>query len=552
LSRRLTELGPRIIESNSKYTRLLAGLRGALAGSWDYDAWVSYTRGDEEELAQNDGSYSRLQQGLLVDPVSGNCFDTSNGCVPLDLFGEGNLSSAGADFIGADPYLTTIEREQLLASAFVRGTLFALPAGDVASAFGVEWRRDSGDLEADQALFTGDTLGFIADSNVAGEETVYEMYAEALVPLLSDLPLARYLGLELGGRLSSYDNAGDLETWKLGADWEPVNGLRLRTMYQRSARAPNLAEAFLVPFEQNGTVVGFDPREDPCSASADPVGNGLADVCIAQGIPADELGSFEATLQFPVLFTDGGNPMLAPEIAETLTAGFVFSRFDTWAISVDYFRIDVEDTIGSSDPMLVCWDDLNTERSTCDRIRRDPGTYDINAVDRTAANLGKLKTDGIDTQFDFSTELAGWLAPRNGYAYLDVNVAWTHVLQNSTQGDAATTTLDCVGKFGAACGLFGNDTVVPENRVRTSVAWSTERLRFQVAWRWIDGTDNSVRDVAPAFGVPVELVNPAIQSIGSTSYVDLSADVDLNDHLALGLTVANILLSLGMFMLSPV
>ena len=122
-------------------------------------------------------------------------------------------AQSGVDFIAVAPYRTTIEREQKLISAFVRGTLFSLPAGDVSTAIGVEWREDSGDLIADEALFSGDTLGYRAFSNVVGEESVSEVYAEVLVPVLSDVPMVRYLGVEFGGRLSSYDNAGELETW---------------------------------------------------------------------------------------------------------------------------------------------------------------------------------------------------------------------------------------------------------------------------------------------------------------------------------------------------
>jgi iron complex outermembrane receptor protein len=541
LSRRLSELGPRIGESENDYTRLLAGLRGGLTQTWDYDIWISYTRGDEEELLRNDGSFSRTQQGLLVDPVTGNCFDPSNDCVPLNLFGEGNLSPAGVDFIRAAPYVNTVDREQTLVSAFLRGAPFELPAGDVSAAIGVEWREDSGSSTADEALFSGDTLGFRADSNVVGEESVIEIYAEALLPVLSDVPFARYLGLELGGRLSDYDNAGKLETWKLGVDWEPFTGVRFRTMAQRSARAPNLGEAFQLPFDEAGTVVFDDPREDPCSASADPVGNGLADVCIAQGIPASELGSFEAAVQSPVVSTFGGNPALEPETAETFTAGIVLSTFDAWTLSVDYFDIDVEDTIGQSDPMFVCWDPANTARATCDRIARDAVTFDINAVDATNANLGKLSTTGFDTQVDFSSELSGWLALGSGYANLDVSVVWTHVTENSVQGDPASTVLECVGKFGVACNFFGNDSVFPDNRVRTSVTWSTIDWRAQLLWRWIEGTSNSARDIAPVFGIPVEIVNPAIPSIGNTSYVDLSISYNVNENLTLGLTVANLL-----------
>ena len=482
-----------------------------------------------------------MQQGLLVDPVTGNCFDPSNGCVPLNLFGEGNLSQAGADFISAAPYLTTIEREQKLISAFVRGTLFSLPAGDVATAIGAEWREDSGDLIADEALFSGDTLGYRAFSNVVGEESVSEVYAEVLVPVLSDAPLARYLGVELGGRLSNYDNAGELETWKLGADWEPIEGIRFRTMFQRSARAPNLGEAFLVPYDEEGRVVFSDPREDPCSASADPVGNGLSDVCIAQGIPASELGVFEAAVGAPVTFTAGGNPNLRPEIAETFTAGIVFSMFDAWTLSVDYFDIEVEDTIGQSDPLLVCWDPNNTERVTCDSISRNGVSYDINAVDTTNANLGQLKTTGFDTQWNYMTELPGWLVPGSGGADLDVSLVWTHVTENSIQGDPASTVFECIGKFGWACGFFGNDWVFPEDRLRTSAAWVAENWRASLAWYWIEGTQNSARDVAPAFGIPVEAINPAIETIGSKSYLDLDVNYELSDNLTLGLTVANLL-----------
>ncbi len=543
LSRRLTELGPRVGERKSDYTRLLAGLRGEFIGSWDYDVWVSYTKGEEEELARNDGSYSRVQQGLLVDPITGNCFDPTGGCVPLNLFGEGNLSQAGVDFIRAAPYLTTVNREQSLISGFIRGSAFALPAGDVDIALGLEWREDSGDLKADEALFTGDTLGYRADSNVVGKESVVEVYAESIIPLLRDVPLARHLDLELGGRLSEYDNAGKLDTWKLGADWEPFEGVRIRTMLQRSARAPNLGEAFQIPFEEDGSVVFSESRQDPCSASADPVGNGLSDVCIAQGIPSNQLGVFEAVVQSPVVFTRGGNPSLRPEKAETLTAGIVFSRFDAVMLSVDYFQIEVEETIGVAEPMLVCWDPANTQRASCDRISRNPITFDIDAIDATAANLGNLATSGFDTQIEFSTDLSGWMALGNDYADLGIHVIWTHVLENSMQADPAATVIECIGRFSFwSCQFFGgSDSVYPENRVRIAATWSADNWRARLGWRWIEGTKNAAKEIAPAFGIPAEFVNPAILTIGSKSYLDLNVSHDLNDHLTLGLTVANLL-----------
>ena len=71
----------------------------------------------------------------------------------------------------------------------------------------------------------GDTLGFRGDAPVDGTETVAELYAEAIVPLAQNAAWADYLGLELGGRYSEYDNAGGVWTYKarrrVAAKWEP-------------------------------------------------------------------------------------------------------------------------------------------------------------------------------------------------------------------------------------------------------------------------------------------------------------------------------------------
>ena len=59
--RRLLELGPRILETAFDYSRVVAGLRGDLGANWDFDLWLTYTKGDEEELFSNDASRSRFR-----------------------------------------------------------------------------------------------------------------------------------------------------------------------------------------------------------------------------------------------------------------------------------------------------------------------------------------------------------------------------------------------------------------------------------------------------------------------------------------------------------
>ena len=123
--RRMLETGARIIDNTSDYSRLVAGLRGELTENWDFDAWVIYNKADQDEQSLNAVSFSRFQQGLLVDPLTGQCFDPSNGCVPVNMFGENNMSPEAAAFVKSRPLLSTTSREQKSFSAFVRGDLLA-------------------------------------------------------------------------------------------------------------------------------------------------------------------------------------------------------------------------------------------------------------------------------------------------------------------------------------------------------------------------------------------------------------------------------------------
>jgi hypothetical protein len=157
---------------------------------------------------RNDASRSRIQQGLLVDPVTNECFEPTGGCVPLNLFGEGNLSAEGVAFIRLADFKNTGERTNKLASLFVTGSPFDIWAGSLDMAMGVEWRSDDTYYKADDALFSGDLLGWDPSSLIDGTDEVFEVYAEAVVPLASNRAWADYLGLEVGARYSEYKHAG--------------------------------------------------------------------------------------------------------------------------------------------------------------------------------------------------------------------------------------------------------------------------------------------------------------------------------------------------------
>ncbi len=539
--RRLSELGARIIETDNDYTRVAAGLRGPINATWDFDAWVTYTRGDEDEGFLNDASYSRMQQGLLVDPGTGECFDPTDGCVPLNVFGEGNLSQAGLDFIRYEPFLNKTSRTQKLASAFVRGAPFDAWAGPINMAFGVEWRDDDGTFRADTALFTDDTLGYRASASVNGSESVWEIYTEATIPLAEGAPWAEYLGLEVGGRYSEYENAGSVDSFKFGGEWQLPIPVRFRAMFQRSVRAPNLEEAFTEQGIERGSYTsgaGFDP----CSASRDPVGAGLREACIATGLPADQVGVFEATEGFPTDFVFGGNPLLEPEKAETLTLGVVLEL--DWLqgvqVSIDYFDLEVSDTIGEIDATIACFDEANAANLFCGNIERDATTYNVNRVYEPFVNRGELRTEGIDTMVSVDAELPAGLALFDGQADLAFGLAWTHVLKNSEQETSFGTEFDCAGLFGYPCiyALSRFIDAYPEDRVLANLRYYSGDFMASLSWRWISGTDNGVLTYGDVLGAG--WADPGVPSIGSVSYSDLGMAYSFNENVEARLTIANL------------
>jgi iron complex outermembrane receptor protein len=540
-SRRMLDLGPRIIISDREYSRVVAGLRGEVNDTWDFDVWATYTKGNEIESFLNDASSSRMQQGLLVDPVTGQCFDPSGGCVPLNLFGEGNLSAEGLDFLRYDPFTNLTSRTQKLVSAFVRGAPFDTWAGPVNVALGVEWRSDNGNYTADEALFSDDTLGFLADASVNGSESVKEIYTEAAIPLLEGQEYAEYMGIELGLRHSDYERAGGVNTWKFGGEWALPIPLRFRAMFQRSVRAPNLEEAFTEQgLEQSSFVGSTNSSNDPCSASNDPVAGGIGSACVATGIPQSQLGIYEANLGVPTDFIFGGNPDLIPETAETFTAGVVFD-FD-WLqgvqVSLDYFDLQVEDTIGGMDAALACYDVANTGNAFCENITRDPVTYDIIEVYEPNINRGLLEVEGIDTQVSLEADLPTGMAIFDGSAGLSVDLVWTHMLKNTYQETVFGSVIDCAGTFAWPCQENRDTSTYPTDRIMLGTTYHSGDFDIRISARWIAEVENGLTRNGFVYGLTdLDLGNP----IGKAkTYLDVGAGYRFSDHISGRLTITNL------------
>lgn len=275
--------------------------------------------------------------------------------------------------------------------------------------------------------------------------------------------------------------------------------------------------------------------------SADPIGNGFVDACIATGLPADQVGIFEATVGIPTDFVRGGNPDLIPEEADTFTFGAVafFGDSKNWKVSVDYFDLEIEGTIGDLEATVTCFDPANINNLYCDSFTRDANNFNVVELVETKFNRGGQRTTGFDSQLIFTSELPDTWAIAGGGGSFSANLLWTHVNRNDVKELPFGSTLRCAGRFGFPCNAAADGITYPDDRIAAHFSYLSGDLDMHLHWRWIDGTDNAEFLVPDFLGTPVpDLV---ITDIASTSYLDLGVGYQFSEHIYVRLNISNLL-----------
>ncbi len=546
LRRRFTELGPRLNDFDNQIFQYTAGIRGDITSSWDYDVYWSRGQADQSQVRGNWGSNSRVQQALLAttDPVTGApvCIDPSNGCVPLNLFGpEGSITDEMIDFFNLSSLLAQ-EVVQEIGSASVSGDL-----GDIRSpwadspigvALGVEHRRVSASTRSDQASqVQAEVLGTGAPTpDRSGSYKLNEVFVEMLAPVLPGVIF------EGGYRHSQFtvEDSQNYGSWKAGLAWEPIDSLRLRTMFQRATRSPNVNELF-APQVSGLSNLDTDPCQGAAISSGDASTAGtLSNLCRLTGVPVGIIGSLPAPAAGQINVLTGGNPALNPEEANTWTVGFVWqpTMVDDLTLTVDYYRIKLTDQVSSpssTDILDQCYSTtFNPSRefnAACALVQRSPIGGDLNASDSPGvvtalSNSGRSTTDGIDLGAVYGLELP------NGRGGLTFSINVTHVLNWDFQANPTATDRDCVGFYSVACNDATGSGMVHKTRFNQRTTWSLNAFDVSVNWRYMSGMS-----VEPGAGNFL----PAFSSISATSYFDLSGAWRATDNVRVLLTVNNAL-----------
>jgi outer membrane receptor protein involved in Fe transport len=505
IARRNVEGDARRWQIGHNNNRLVAGMRGDIDDIWGYDLYWLRAESRLFESFANDLSNRRILNALDVieDPVTGEwvCRDPQareDGCVPWNIFQEGAVTPESVEYMAVDAVRTQRSRTEVASLSFTGdlehyGVIIPSASEGLQVAVGGEYRKEWMRNTPDEVNATSDTAGSVgSDPRFEGAIEVTEAFAEALLPIVQDVRGARDLSLELGYRYSKYSSFGGSDTYKVLGNWAISGSWRLRGGYNRAVRAPSLFELFY-PREQGGT--GY---VDPCEGENP---QATFEECARTGVTAEQYGNLppvDPGLAFSNILW-GGNPLLDPEVGDTITAGLVWTPESIAGLSVtlDYYRIEIADAIGWIPAETIHRVCMQTgDPAMCGLIHRDargslwltPEGY----TDETDQNVGSRLSEGIDVDVNYLLGLGN-------AGFVTTGLMGTYLLSQSL--DNPQFSFECVGYFGEQCGA-------PQAkwRHRLRATWETSfDLNLSLAWRYVGSSEIDDASPNPDLGSPEDM-----------------------------------------------
>jgi len=476
----------------NKSPHITAGLEGKFGGTWSYDAHYSWGENKFRNDVTNNMITSRLNfaldavkdaNGQIVcrATIAGASFNAAAaGCAPLDPFGPNSGSAAAQAYVNGSGWSTSLYKQNS-AAANVRGEPFSTWAGPVSLAFGGEYRKESQVVKADPV---SGNAGFALVANVgpfSGKFDVTEGYVETIIPLAKDVSFAKSLDINAAVRYADYSTVGGQTSWKFGAVYEPVDGMRLRVTRSRDIRAPAI-------WELNGP--------------------GAPIV-----IPITVKGVFARIPQN----TTVGNPNLKPEQGDTFTVGVVAEpkAIPRFRASLDYFNIKISDVITSLAGSTI--GNLCTlgEQQFCNYITF-AGATPV-ALNAPQLNLAKQQTMGLDGVLNYTLPLG------SGSSSLGIALSGTYVFHSYlNSGAAGSTRIDRAGENGQ-----GNSNAVPTFRGNGSLTWRNEMFSLTGQLQYLSkGKIDNTYNTTPALTINDNHV-PAVVYVNAYSTVHVTDKIEL-------------------------
>ena len=464
---RPVDTGPRVFEVTDDMVRGLLGLRGSF-GNFKWETAATYSWARTDDFTKNAISNTKFQQALaLSTPDAYNPFNGGN--QTNNSLGDGTPNSAAT----INSFLVGVHRigKTSLATWDARISnpkIFDLPGGSVGFASGVELRRETYQDDRDARLdgtitytdivsgitYGTDVMGASPAPDVKAKRTVAAAYVELAVPVISDdmdVPLMQSLDLQLAARDEHYSDFGNVLKPKVAGVWSVMDGLKFRSSWSQSYRAPNLAQ-----FYSAGTQVA-NTRTDWAQCRIN------ATTCT--GVSTLEVRS--------------GNQNLRPEDAETISAGVVIQPRSNLTVTVDYWALNEIGVIGlqgAQNQILFDYLERQSGRTNPNVVRLAPvGTQvvgDLSYVKDDYFNLGPRKLRGIDLA-------VSWDVGQTPLGKFSFDIAASKLikwLQTASDLQAQLIAANAAGKFGTGITITQAGDQVrqngnPEWRLNGNMTW---------------------------------------------------------------------------------
>jgi iron complex outermembrane receptor protein len=480
---RTAQAGLRETADISDSPRLALGVQG-VTGGWDFDAAYVYSGSRVREEVR--GGYPLISQlQPLLDSGRVNIFGPNSSEVDAEIRATG--------FVG-DAFHVKSTLKGLTAKA--SRELVNLPAGPAVVALGAEFRNEAYHFDPHPAIRAGDVAAYGGNFLPTNEDRdVGAVFAEA------NLPLRAGLDATVALRHDRYEGVGTATTPKLGLRWQPMPELLVRGSSGKGFRAPSLQDLYL-----------------PRSTGLTP--NGLSDPLRC---PASAPASTDCQTQFPATF--GGNPNLKPEKSQNLTLGVVLEPINSLSVSVDAFKVTLEESIRTIDAAVIL-NDLGKYGHLVTRGPADPANPDLPGpiinIDQTNGNFGTTRLSGVDVDMR-------WRVPAGVAGRVTVGLAGTYFIKYDTQNPDGTYT----GQVGRA--NPSNGGVVPRWKHYLSVNWTRGFWSFTTAQSYQRG----YRDL-PGTHEDAQVPNFRPRRVGSYLTYDVQGSYIGIKNLALTLGVRNL------------
>jgi len=459
---RVTEAGPRIDEIESDIFRAVGGLMVHLPGRWELETALLYSGTDTE-----DTTFNNLSRAAVIAALA----DT-NPATSFNVFGAGNNVNNPAT-INSFLVNTVRNGESRLygADAKMTGPLFSMPAGDLLTAFGLEYRHE----ELGDRFDPFATSGGVIDLNftsASGDRGIIAGFAEFYAPIISNqmaIPGVHKLEAQVAVRAENYSDFGSTVNPKIGLAWQPVpDWLLVRASWSTGFRAPSLVQS------STGSLTFSQELRDTRRFEV-------------TGLPEDESSALQ--------ILSGGNPDLDAEDSENFSVGLVLTPpvIPGLTLSADFFHIDIENSIASLDPQFILDNEadfpglvVRATPSANDLILGIPGNVVL--VNTSFQNLGFIQVQGIDAMLEYITPKTpvGTFTFRIDGAFID------SFEQQASEGEPVR---DLVRTFAR-----------PQLRGRALLAWGIGGFEFITTFNYVDSYLDLPADRTVDYSTTVDLL----------------------------------------------